>query len=272
MTTTINALAARTIRGTMLAVTLGLAAAVAIDAAAIAQTTPAPAPAPAPAKPAAAPAKPAAPAATPAAPAKPAAPAAAPAKPAAPAAAEAPAPAEPSADQNPWVKICNTDPATKREICLTTQEQRAETGQLLVSVALREISGEARKVLLLAVPPAMLLQPGLRIQVDKGKQEEGKYSICFANACYAEMVAADAFIAGMKKGNQLIVTTLNQQGKPVSFPLQLPGFKTSHEGKPVDTQALAKQQQELQSELAKRAEEARQKLVDEQKKAATKAQ
>lgn len=168
---------------------------------------------------------------------------------------------------NPWVKVCNTDPTSKRDVCLTTQELRADNGQMLASIALREISGEARKVLLLAVPPAMLIQPGLRVQVDKGKQAEAKYSICFANACYAEMVANDAFITSMKKGQQLLVTTLNQQGKPVNFPLGLAGFSSAQEGPAVDTQALARQQQQLQEELAKRAEEARQKLIQEQQKA-----
>lgn len=168
---------------------------------------------------------------------------------------------------NPWVKVCNNDPTSKRDVCLTTQELRADNGQMLASIALREISGEARKVLLLAVPPAMLIQPGLRVQVDKGKQAEAKYSICFANACYAEMVANDAFITSMKKGQQLLVTTLNQQGKPVNFPLGLAGFAAAQEGPAVDTQALARQQQQLQEELAKRAEEARQKLIQEQQKA-----
>ena len=60
---------------------------------------------------------------------------------------------EPPAD-TPWVKICNTDPQSNKEICVVTQELRTDTGQFLASVAVREIAGEARKTLLLAVPLA----------------------------------------------------------------------------------------------------------------------
>ena len=54
---------------------------------------------------------------------------------------------EPSAD-TPWVKLCNTDPQSNKEICIVTQELRTDTGQFLASVAVREIAGEARKTLL----------------------------------------------------------------------------------------------------------------------------
>lgn len=179
----------------------------------------------------------------------------------------APAAQPPAQEGNPWVKVCSTDPQSKREICLTTQELRAEGSQTLVSVALREISGEARKVMLFAVPPGMLIQPGLRVAIDKGKQEEGKYTICFPNLCYGDMVVSDQFIANMKKGQQLFIVALNQQAKPVQYPLTLNGFKTAHEGKPIDANELARQQNELQSELAKRAEAERQRLIQEQQKA-----
>ena len=62
---------------------------------------------------------------------------------------------------NLWVKFCNTDEETNRELCLISQELRTATGQFLASVALREISDEERKTLILSVPPGMLIQPGL---------------------------------------------------------------------------------------------------------------
>ncbi|MHC5653632.1 invasion associated locus B family protein [Stappia sp.] len=173
---------------------------------------------------------------------------------------------EPPAD-TPWVKICNTDPQSKKEICVVTQELRTDTGQFLASVAVREIAGEARKTLLIAVPPGMLIQPGLRVQIDTGKQSEAKYGICFPNACYSELVIEDEFIASLKKGGNLILTTLNQQAKQVPFQLTLTGFTKVYDGAPIDAAALQQKQQQLQSELQKRAEEARQKLIDKQKEA-----
>lgn len=239
--------AVRTIAG------LGAATLVALAVPAAAQTSPAQ-----PQAPAAAP-KPAAPAATPA---KPAAP-----KPAAPAAA-APAEGGPAklaeGQPNPWVKLCSKD-NEKRDVCLVAQELRTDDGQVVGSVAIREIGGDAKKMLLVAVPPNFLIQPGLRIGVDKGKREEAKYTICFPNACYAEMPISDPFIAGMKKGQVLVVTTLNLQEKPQNFPFGLAGFKESHEGPGIDPTADAQKQQELEQELQKRAEELRQKLTTEKK-------
>lgn len=166
-----------------------------------------------------------------------------------------------------WVKVCNTDPKSKKEFCLVTQELRTDTGQFLAQAVVREVTGESRKLLHLAVPPGMLIQPGLRVQVDGGKQDEAKYTICFPNACIAEMVIDDTFIAGLKKGGKLIITTLNQQGKARPFDLTLKGFTRVYDGEAIKPEELQAKQERLQSELQKRAEAARQKLIEQQRNA-----
>lgn len=188
---------------------------------------------------------------------------------------DAPAPAAPAqgqqaaspADKNPWVKLCGEDKNAKKEICFTQRELRTETGQFLASAGVREVKGEARKILLLQTPVGMLIQPGMRVQVDKGKQEAAKYTICFPNACFAELPINDAFVSSMKKGDEVILTTLNQQAKAVNFKLSLKGFTASYDGPAIDTAALQRQQQELQAELQRKAKEAQQKLIDAQKAA-----
>lgn len=165
-----------------------------------------------------------------------------------------------------WIKICNNDPKSKKDVCIVNQELRTDSGQFLASVAIREISGEQRKVLLIAVPPGMLIQPGLRVQVDTGKQEQAKYSICFPNACYAEMVINDATIGSYKRGQQLVLTTLNQQAKPVTFPISLNGFTKVYDGPALNPAEIEARQERLESELQKRAEQARERLVEEQRK------
>ncbi|WP_430512286.1 invasion associated locus B family protein [Pannonibacter phragmitetus] len=146
-----------------------------------------------------------------------------------------------------------------------TQELRTATGQFLSSVAIREISGEARKTLLIAVPTGMLIQPGMRVQIDAGKQTEAKYGICFPNACYSELVIDEAFVAQLKKGSKLVITALNQQAKPVPLELTLAGFTKIYDGPAMDVGEIQKKQEQLQSELQRRADEARQKLIDKQK-------
>ncbi|MGJ8533381.1 MAG: invasion associated locus B family protein [Alphaproteobacteria bacterium] len=169
--------------------------------------------------------------------------------------------------QAAWVKVCNQDPTSKKDVCLTTQEIRADSGQFLASVAVREIGGEEKQSLVIAVPTGMLVQPGLRLQVDKNTQKEIKYGICFPNACYAELPIDPSVIAEMKRGNALVLTTLNQQAKAINFKLTLVGFTASYDGDAIDPAQLKAQQETLRDELQQKAEAARKRLIEQQQNA-----
>jgi invasion protein IalB len=175
--------------------------------------------------------------------------------------AGAPAGAEPA-----WAKLCNTDPASGKELCLTIQEIRADTGQFIASATIRTIAGDNKKSLITAVPPGMLLQPGLRIQIDEQPQVEVKYGICFPNACYGELEVDDEFVTKLKAGGKLTLTTLNQQAQPVNFPMTLGGFTKAYDGQGMDQAAQQVRESELADALARRAENARQKLIEQQQK------
>ena len=180
----------------------------------------------------------------------------------APAASDAAAPAA-TAD-NPWNKLCGEAARTKKQVCFTVRELRTDSGQFLASAGVREVDGETRKILLVQTPVAMLLQPGIRVQVDQNTQVPGKYTICMPNACFAEIPITDDFTASMKKGKDLIVTTQNQQAKALNFPISLSGFTASYEGPAIDTAALQRQREQLASEVQRKAKEAQQKLLDAQ--------
>jgi invasion protein IalB len=194
-----------------------------------------------------------------------------PAKPAAPAAdggqqPGGPPPATAAGGQPAWVKLCNTDPASKKELCLTLQELRAETGQFIASATLRQVSGDDKISFIAAVPPGMLIQPGLRVQIDTGKQYPLKYGICYPNACYGELEVDADFVNALRKGKQLVLTTLNQQAKGVAFPMTLTGFGKAYDGKGLDAAGQAQRQDDLNKALQARAEEARKKLIQQQQK------
>jgi invasion protein IalB len=192
---------------------------------------------------------------------RPAPPAAGPAVPSAPAPAPQAGPTA-NAAQPEWVKICNTDPASKKEVCLISRDVRAETGQTIASVALREIKGEPKRFFLAAMPPGLLIQPGIRIVVDQKEPQAGKFSICFPNACYAEVEVKDDFVPSLKKGQQIVVQAMNQQAKTIGFPVTLAGFTKAYDGAPLDPKMVADQQKRLQEELTRRAEEARKRYTD----------
>lgn len=175
------------------------------------------------------------------------------------------APAGDAGDLGSWIKVCQPDQQNEgEEVCLVTQEVRTENGEFLASVSIRERVGEEGRMLMLAVPPGTLLQPGFRAQVDENEQQPGEYVICLPNACYGEMEIEDAFINEMKAGNNLVISVINNQGKAVGIGLTLVGFTKGYEGDPVDTELLAQRRQELQEQLQKRAADARQKLLEQQ--------
>lgn len=148
-----------------------------------------------------------------------------------------------------WVKICSSDPASKKEVCQTTYDLRAPTGQFLANFTLMEASGEARKIVRLIVPTGLLLQEDLQMKVDDAKPEVAKYVYCAPDACVSQVVGSDAFIAALKKGRSLIVTAMNQTAQPVTFQFPLSGFVASNSGKPLDKAALQKRAESIKQEI-----------------------
>jgi invasion protein IalB len=160
----------------------------------------------------------------------------------------------------PWTKICGKDQEANKEICLTTQEARADTGQLLASALVREVQDDPKKQFIVSVPVGMLLRPGMRVVLDQNAPQPIAYSVCFPNACYGDMEINADYVAKLKKGQSLVIQTLNQVGRTINFPLSLKEFAKAYDGPPTDLKVVEEQQKKLQDELQKRAEEARKRL------------
>ena len=126
----------------------------------------------------------------------------------------------PADSPDAWVKMCNTDQTAKKELCMTLQEVRADTGQPIVSASIRQVTGDKGMSLFVAVPTGMQLQPGLRFAIDEATPLEIPYGVCFPNACYAELEAKPELIDALKNGTQIVVTTFNQAGKSMTFPMK----------------------------------------------------
>ena len=190
------------------------------------------------------------------------------APPAAPAAKGAPAAPETQqavAIPSPWTKICNRDPAVNKEVCLVAQDIRAETGQFLASVAVRELEAEPKKQFIIAVPPGMQLQPGMRVVIDKHEPLAARYSICFPNACYGDMDIDSKFVDVMKKGQALTVQVINQGGRTVNFTLVLKDFAKAYDGPAVDPKEIEAQQEKLREGMQRQADEVLKKLEGQKK-------
>lgn len=188
----------------------------------------------------------------------------APGKPAAPAGAAAPAAPDANASTTPaisgpqpdWVKLCSNDPQTKKDICQTSRDLRAETGQTLASVALREEKG-GKRMLILAIPPGMQIQPGVRVVIDQQQPVMGRYSVCFPNVCLVELEATEALVNNMKKGTTLNLQALSVQARGVVFPIGLNGFGKAYDGPPLDPKVVQADQEKLRKQLEEAAAKAR---------------
>ena len=232
---------------------LGIALAVAGASLAVAQNAPA---APA-AKPKPAP-KPAA--------AAPAAPAGAPAAPAGQAPAQGQEQQQVQLIYSPWTKFClknNNDPNAK-QVCFTGKDARIESGMPVVAAVLIEPEGEPKKILRVTLPLGMQLIHGTRVIIDQNQPMTAPYVICFTNGCMADYEATTDMIAKMKKGQGLIVQAINSTGQPISLVLPLSDFAKAYDGPPTDPKVFEEQQQKLQEELQRRADEARKKLEQQQ--------
>ncbi|MGO7077482.1 invasion associated locus B family protein [Rhizobium johnstonii] len=184
---------------------------------------------------------------------------------AAPAPADAPAQAA-GAPKLGWYKTCSKQ--EDNDICVVQNLILANGGQLVTAVGLISVSGKInRKLLQVSVPTARLVPPGIMMQIDGGKGQKLDYAVCLPDKCTAEIPLTDAMIASLKKGSDVIFTSINFRRAPNPIKISLEGFTGAYDGEPVSENKLAESQRSLQEGMQKKAEEARKKLEDAQKAA-----
>jgi invasion protein IalB len=171
---------------------------------------------------------------------------------------------------SPWVKLCNkdADPKAKR-VCVTVKDGRVESGLLVVSVAIIEMDGEAKKLLRMSLPYGVALQHGTRLIVDQQPPATAPFVTCLPpvvppGGCIADYEATVEMIGRMKKAQLLTVQAIHMNGQAMSPQLELKDFAKAYDGAPTDPKVFEEQQKKLQEELQKRAEDARKRLEQQQ--------
>jgi invasion protein IalB len=162
---------------------------------------------------------------------------------------------------SPWTKFClkSKDP-TPKQVCFTGKDARVESGMPVVAAVLIEPEGAPKKILRVTLPLGMQLVHGTRVIIDQSQPLTAPYVICFTNGCMADYDATAQMIDQMKKGKGLVVQAINANGQPLSLVLPLSDFAKAYDGPPTDPKVFEAQQQKLQEELQKRADEARKQL------------
>ncbi|MBA3518430.1 MAG: invasion associated locus B family protein [Rhizobiales bacterium] len=181
------------------------------------------------------------------------------------AAAAAPAQPNPGVPQPEWEKVCGT--VKEQQECHISRRRVAATGQALAQFMIIE-RGD-KKLIQIAVPPVALIQPGVQVKIDENQSTGVKFVVCTPGECLALGEIKADFVAGLKKGNNLIVTMLNPQGKPVAFDISLSGFTASYDGPGLNPAEAQARQQKLEDELKRKADAARQQLLNAQQQTTT---
>jgi invasion protein IalB len=162
-----------------------------------------------------------------------------------------------------WFKVC--DKQNENEVCSIRNIMTANTGQLITAVAIIDLKGKVnRKFMQVSVPSARLVPPGILMQIDGGKGSKLDYSVCMPDLCIAELALTDGIIANLKKGKEVIFTSINFQRAPNPIKMSLQGFTGVYDGPAMEQSKLEERQRLLQEEMQKKADEARKKLEDAQ--------
>jgi len=191
-----------------------------------------------------------------------------------------PAPAPPSkidlvSPEPQWAKFCAKEPNTNRDACATMRDFSTSADQPpMISINLFELAGEEkRKLRFLILPIGMMLRPGFRVIIDKGEPLEGRYDMCFQNACSAEIEIGPKTLAELKKGQTMSVVMRvpggDVSGRELTFNIPLKDLGPAFDGKPTDPKVLEQQRQALQQQLQKKAEEQRKMLEQQQSSGGT---
>ncbi|OHV81198.1 invasion associated locus B family protein [Rhizobium sp. LCM 4573] len=179
------------------------------------------------------------------------------------AAAQAPAAGAPGAPPLGWFKTCTKQDDS--DLCVVQNVLLAQNGQLITAVGLITVEGKVnRKILQVSVPTARLIPPGIVMQIDGGKGQKLDYAVCLPDKCTAEVPLTDPMIASLKKGGEVVFTSINFRRAPNPIRISLQGFTGAFDGPAMPQAQLAESQRNLEEGMQRKAEEARKKLEDAQ--------
>ncbi len=195
-----------------------------------------------------------------------------------------------AADGAKWVKLCDAIPVIKRgadgtpvvdkegkpqredkQMCLTQHEAiDGRTGIPLVTAALREVEGQAKKTFLVGMPLGMNIPTGIRIAFHSAAEwekisKDGKFADpksvkwtkldfvhCLETNCIAETEATPEIVKGLQANAVMTAAAVNFEGGPVALPVPLKGFSAANKGEPVDMKKYAAARQQMMAQIRER--------------------
>lgn len=158
-----------------------------------------------------------------------------------------------------WFKTCAKQ--EEADVCVVQNQITAQNGQLITAVGLISVEGKVnRKILQITVPTARLIPPGVAMQIDGGQAQKIDYAVCLPDRCTAEVALTDAMIANLKKGGEVVFTSVNVRRSPNPIKISLAGFTGAYDGQAITQSQAEERQRLLQEQMQKKAEEGRKAL------------
>lgn len=140
--------------------------------------------------------------------------------------AEAGQPAQ-AAPGEPWVVHC---PISQGALdCRASQSLFLKnTGQHIMSVAVRIPPDTKKPVLLMQLPLGIYLPAGVSLQIGKDEAKTLPIENCDQAGCLAEYAITDAEIGAMLKGAALTITLQSASKEPVTLTVPATGFPAAY--------------------------------------------
>jgi invasion protein IalB len=171
-----------------------------------------------------------------------------------------------------WAKVCNTDPKTKVQRCVTSIALVAKTGAFIASFSIEPTQDPKKYNVVAFVPLGFVLPAGVTLTVDGAKKATATYFLCAPPTegqpagCLAQAAVQDDFLASMRKGNKLGLVLVSGQNQQIPIELTLVGFSKSFDGQGLDPQAARAQEVQNSKQLQEDARASFQRMIEKQRK------
>ncbi len=130
-----------------------------------------------------------------------------------------------------WKKLCfrGAQGADTKMVCRTSIEGKSDLGQIILKVDLIEREDAPSTRLQIFVPTGNLVQPGIRLTVDKGTTILVPYTICLANGCVAATVPEPELLSDLETGRMLYLEAVKSNVVTVIASLSLDNFASARQ-------------------------------------------
>lgn len=179
------------------------------------------------------------------------------------------APAQNTQDLQRWTKVCNPDANTGQEGCAVVYRIFANQSTIVLQLSLSYLLSEPNQIILSAwIPTGVFVDQGMALTVDGQQVELVPFRLCDQQICIAETQVDLTFVNQLKAGLQMVVSAIipdqTEGARQIDLPVTLTGFTATYDGPGLTPDQAAAAQEAVNQALLERAEEARQRLIEQQ--------